>query len=175
VKKAFTLIELLIVVMIMGFVYTLAITKLQKVGDKSTNITLQTLKPFLQSLKYEKKAQILCLDNCSECLIYVDSKELTKYRDNFKNFLDDSVEVYRYDYIDGFVQKEKDIYFNTEDVEESVCFSYSVDNMGIGDQIFVKYKDKVYDFTTYFPPTKVFNSLDDILDKKESLSQQIIR
>ncbi len=53
-KKAFSLIELLIVIVIIGVVYTLAIGQFQKIGEESSNITLENLKEKLQSFKQKK-------------------------------------------------------------------------------------------------------------------------
>lgn len=174
-KSGFSLIELLIVVIIIGVVYTLSITKLQNVGEKSHHISLQTLKPFLLSQKYKENARILCLDDCSECKIFLDNKVENKLTKRFHNFLDESVEVFTYEQLDGFKEFEFDPFFNAEGIEEKVCFSYSVDRNGIGEQLFVRFQEKVYDFTTYFEKTKIYNSLDEIVEKKENLYQEVLR
>ena len=44
---------------------------------------------------------------------------------------------------------EQEIYFNTHDIEEDVCFSYEVDKRGVGDQMLVEFKTKVYDYRDF--------------------------
>jgi len=93
-KKAFSLIELLIVILIIGIVYTISVGNFKKVKDDSVKLTLGNLKEYLQTLPYEKSAEILCLDDCSECNILVDGESVKKIDD----FLDKSVKSYRYDF-----------------------------------------------------------------------------
>jgi prepilin-type N-terminal cleavage/methylation domain-containing protein len=174
-RRAFSLIELLIVVMIMGVVYTLAVTKFQTVADEAKRVSLGTLKIYLQKIPHEKSVKFICLDDCSSCKVIADGKVIEKLNNSFDGFLDDSVRVYRYDISSGAQEITKEIYFNSEDVEESVCFSYTVDKKGIGDQVFVEFKDRVYDYTSYFSPIPVYDSVQDVVDAKENEVQEVIR
>lgn len=174
-KKAFSLIELLIVVLIIGVVYTLSVTKFQKVGAESNLLSLKTLKEFLHSQKYKINSKLICIENCSECFLVLDGKKDTKQKEKFKNFLDDSVEIFQYDHLKGFSEAPLDVYFNKENVEESVCFSYSINKQGIGDQVYVHFKEKVYDFTSPIYKTKIYNSLDEVSQMKENLYQEVLQ
>jgi len=174
-KKAFSLIELLIVIVIVGVVYTLAVSSFTKMGESSTQVTLGNLKEYLQSFQHEKNVKFLCLDDCSSCDIFVDGKVDEELKGSFDNFLDSSVKVYRYDFYQGMQESEKEIYFNTEDIEEEVCFSYTVDKKGIGEQVFVEYNKKIYDFSTYFEQTPVYDSLSEVIEAKEMLHSEILR
>lgn len=169
-KKAFSLIELLIVVVILGVVYSMAIGTIQKSSKVNVEeVTLKNLKRFLQSFEYKKSVKLLCLDSCLSCNVYIDGNKDEESKDSFENFLTDDVEIYRYDYNSGMEEKKQEVFFNSEDVEEDVCFSYTVDKKGIGDQVFVKFNDKVYDFTSDSPLSKVYKSLREIQDAKEEL------
>ena len=174
-KKAFSLIELLIVVLIIGVVYTLAITNFQKVGDESLKVTLKTLKKYLQTFPYEKDVKFLCLDDCSSCDILVDGKKDETLNGVFDDFLDDTIEVYRYEYNSGVQEIEKEIYFNEEGSEESVCFSYTVDTKGIGEQVMIKFKERVYDYTSYLVVPPTFETIEDAVEAKENLFQEVLR
>ena len=174
-KKAFSLIELLIVVIIIGVVYTLAITNFQKVGDQSQNITLQTLKKYLQTFPCKKDATFLCLNDCSSCEIVVDNKKIDELNGVFDNFLDQSIEVYRYDFSSGLQERDKKIYFNEEDIEERVCFSYTVDKQGIGDQIIIKFKNNVYDYSSNAQIAPRYKTLDQVIVEKEKLVTEVLR
>jgi prepilin-type N-terminal cleavage/methylation domain-containing protein len=169
-KKGFSLIELMIVIMIIGVVYTLAITKLKTVGEEKMTPTFTNLKEYLLlSAKDAKEVRLLCLDDCSSCSIYADgvkTKEL-------KSWFDSSVERYRYDLLQGAVSLENPPFFNKENIAENVCFTFSVERSGISDQVILVYKDKAYDYTDYFEDTKAYDYLQELVDAKEKLSQEV--
>ncbi|RLD41193.1 MAG: hypothetical protein DRI88_12860 [Bacteroidetes bacterium] len=170
-KSAFSLIELLIVIMIIGVVYTLAIGNFKKLSDETSKLTLGNLKEYLHSIKHSKSVKLMCLDDCSECDLYVDGKKSRTVED----FLDNSVKVYRYEFSYGIVEREKEVYFNIDNVEESVCFSYEIDKSGIGDQVIVEYKERVYDFSNYFTKTAVYNSVEDAVNAREELIREVMQ
>ena len=170
-RSAFTLIELMIVIVIMGVIYTLAISNFSRLSDTSKKLCLDNLKEYLASLKYAKSARLLCLDDCSNCAVYLDGNK-TKSIDGF---LDDSVKTYRYDNSYGFIQKDPEPFFNADGVEESVCFSYTLDNNKIGDQVLIEYKNRFYDMTPYLQNTAVYNSIQAAQDAKENLANAVLR
>ncbi|MDO8453603.1 MAG: type II secretion system protein [Sulfurimonas sp.] len=170
-RRAFTLIELLIVIMIIGVVYTLAISSFQKIGDASKKVNLENLKEYLQNFPHAKSSKILCLDDCSKCDILVDG-EVEKTLDDF---LDKNVKVYRYDFLQGMFEEKQEVYFNKEGVEKKVCFSYEVDKKGVGGQVFVVLNESVYDFSTYFEPVVVYKSLQEAIEAKEKLIQEVLK
>jgi len=170
-RGAFSLIELMIVIVIMGVVYTLSVNSFKSVGEESSSVNLNNLKEYLVSLKAKKNAKILCLDECSSCDILVDGEKKAVLDD----FLDDSVVVYRYEYLTGVQEKMKEIYFNEDDVQEDVCFSYSVDSKGVGDQVLVEFREKVYDFTNYFEGTQTYENMQEAIQSKEKLIEEVRR
>ena len=111
-KKAFSLVELMIVVMIIGVVYTLVINKFQKVGEESTHVSLKSLKEYLQKFPHSQNVKLLCLEDRPSCDILVDGKKQATLND----FLDKSVKVYRYDFSYGALEQPKEVYFNKDNV-----------------------------------------------------------
>ncbi len=170
-RQAFTLIELLIVIMIIGVVYTLAIGNFQRIGDETQKVTLESLKKYLQQFPHAKNAKLLCLDDCSKCQVLLDDEVEATLED----FLDESVKVYRYDFLQGVFEVQKEVYFNQEGVEEDVCFSYAVDKNGVGEQVFIEFQEKVYDFSPYLEAVKVYPSLEEAIDAKEKLIQEVMK
>ena len=163
-KKAFSLIELLIVILIIGIVYTLSIGNFNKIKNETKQISLEGLKDYLQDFPYEKNVKILCFDDCSGCDIFVDDEKINEKE--IEDFLDDTVSVYRYDFSLGMVKLEKD---------NEICFSYAIDRRGIGEQIFVEFNGKVYDFSTYLGSVPVYNSIGEATDAKEKLIQEVLK
>ena len=174
-KKAFTLIELLIVILIIGVVYTLAIGNFQKVAQPQTRVTLATLKEYLKGFEYQKKVRFLCLDDCSSCDVFVDGKKQTELEGVFDNFIDDSIKTYRYSVLDGIVNMEYNPFFDADGIEQDVCFSFSVDKQGVSDQVVVEFNNKVYDYTPYFEKTKIYYSIEDFIEAKEKIYQEVMQ
>ncbi len=175
-KKAFSLIELLIVVLIIGVIYSMAIGTIKGSSDaKAKKVNLKNLKYYLQSIKYENSVMILCLDNCLSCNLYIDGKKDKELDESFDTLVDDKVEIYRYGYLTGMQEKEKEIFFNKEEVEEDVCFSYTIDKKGIGDQVLIKFKNKVYDYTLDSRFVSVYNSLEEAQEAKEILRAELFQ
>jgi len=171
VKKAFSLIELLIVILIIGVVYTLSIGNFKKMEDESKKLTLKNLKEYLQNFPHDKSVELLCLDDCSSCDVFVDGEKTVEIDD----FLDKSIKIYRYDFYTGIQEQSRKTFFNSEGIEEDICFSYTLDKKGVGDQMIVEFKDKVYDFSTYLGSTPVYSSLEEVADVKEGLAQEVLR
>jgi prepilin-type N-terminal cleavage/methylation domain-containing protein len=161
-RYAFSLIELLIVVLIMGIIYTISVGSFKNIKNKNQKLTLSGLKVYLQNVPHSKNVRLLCGNECLKCSVLSDGK---KY-DEIKSFLDKSVKSYRYDFSYGMVELEKD---------NDTCFSYTLNKDGVGEQIFVEFKDKVYDFSSYLGKTPVYDSVADALEAKESLIREVLR
>jgi len=162
----------MIVIVIIGVVYTLVISKLQTFGEQKATPNFTNLKEYL--LTYMKDAdnvKLLCLNDCDKCSIYRDDKKIKE----IKSFFDANVEIYRYDFLQGAVQKRKNVVFNKEDVEENVCFSLKVRKNSVADQVIVVYKNKAYDYSNYFSKVGVYDTLDDAVAEKQKLSQEIMQ
>ena len=170
-KKAFSLIELMIVIVIIGVIYTLVITKLQVYQKQEEKLSLKTLKPFLAKIakEYGGEARLVCLDECKSCGVYVDGEKAA----SMDGFIDKDIEVYSYDYLQGMIQKDPAVFFNKEDVQEDVCFSFKVDKNKVSDQVIIVYKDKAYDYSNYFSDVDVYDSLQDVQDAKEKLIEEV--
>lgn len=168
-RAAFSLIELLIVIMIIGVVYTLIITNFKQIANKEANLDLKNLKEYLSSLEFKKRAKIICLDDCSRCNILLDEN----LSNTIDGFLDETVRQYRFDNLYGYVELEREVSFNVENLEEDVCFSYELDTKGVGSQVLVEYKGKFYDFTSYFTKLKVYDSIEDAREFKEGLMREV--
>jgi len=163
----------MIVIVIIGVVYTLVITQIQNRSEQNKLLSLQTLKSDLLSFYKDnetKSVELLCLDDCSECDVYADGVQKARVP---KDFLDTSVKLYRYDYFRGMELQRKHIWFDVNSVAHDICFSYHIAKNGVGDQIIVEYKEKVYDYTPYFSKTKIYKSIDEVQNQKEKLVGEV--
>ncbi len=161
----------MIVIVIIGVVYTLAVTKLKTVGEEKMTPSFSNLKEYLGTFIKDEaaSARLLCLDDCSECGIYVDGERVK----TIESFFNERVALYRYDFRQGVINKKEAVFFNEEDVQETVCFSFKVYKNSIAEQVIVSYKDKAYDYTSYFEKTPVYDSLEELVEHKQSLAQEV--
>lgn len=160
----------MIVIVIIGVVYTLVITKLQGVGEEKMTPSLSNLKEYLSSFSTEgESVKLLCLDDCSSCGVYKDDVKVQ----DIESFFDDSIEIYRYDFLQGAIREKEAVFFNEEDVQESVCFSFGIDKNLVADQVIVVYKNKAYDYSSYFTQTPVYDYLEEAIDARQDLAQKV--
>ncbi|MBD3797419.1 MAG: prepilin-type N-terminal cleavage/methylation domain-containing protein [Campylobacterales bacterium] len=158
-RKAFSLIELMIVIVIIGVVYTLVITKLHNVNEEAEQLSLKNLKSFMyKQIQEGTVAKLVCKDECELCKLYVDTQEIAEV----ENLIDDNIEVYRYNYSQGLIPQEFD-----------GCFVFQVGRDRVSDQYIVVYKEKVYDYSEYFDGVKVYESTSALIDAKEKLIQEV--
>ena len=160
-RRAFSLIELLIVVLIIGVIYTLAVNNLSKIEEHKEHITLANLKLFLQKIPHDKAVDFVCIRECTRCYVFADGEKLEEYDKVFDNLLDSSVESYFYTPRNGFELVNEKVLFIDENNYENVCFSYHIDAASKGEELFVLYNQRVYDFSRAFN-TKVYKSLDEL-------------
>ena len=158
----------------MGLIYTLAIVNFQDLGELQEETKLENLKAYLQNIEHDNSVELLCLDNCLTCNILVDN-EVYSSTSAFDNLIDSSITTYKYDFNLGVQEQEKKVFFNNEGVEERVCFSYKIDKNRVGDQVIIKLKNKIYDFSTFTKYPAVYNSFDDLEKDKEKLRQEVLQ
>lgn len=163
----------MVVIVIIGLIYTLAVAKLQRVHEEKMSPDFLNLKEYLGSfLNTENKSvRLLCLDDCQECSVMVDGEELER----IESFFDDSVTLYSYNTLYGAQKVPDAVYFNKEGIQEDVCFSLLLYKRGISEQVFIVYNDKAYDYTTYFDKVKEYNSLEELVEAKEQLAREVMQ
>lgn len=162
IHKAFSLIELLIVIVIIGVVYNLSISNFKKLAKEPLKPSLANLKEYLQGIKHHENVKLLCLDDCSNCILYIDGIE----SEGIDSFLDRSVRTYKYEFLYGYIEERK---------EENICFSYEVNKNGVGNQVLVEFKNNYYDYTSYFDKTNVYSSLSEASEQREILTKEVTR
>jgi hypothetical protein len=152
--------ELLIVVMIIGVVYSIVISKIKSPLYEKITPSFKNLKFYLQSFSKTSKVAFICPENADKCFIEIDDKKVKEV----KSFFDDSVEIYRYNYYNGVSKKD-----------DNNFFSFSVDKNGITDQVIIRYKNRVYDYTDYFNNPKIYDSLSELSETKSKLIEEVLQ
>ena len=148
-KKAFTLIELLIVLIIIGVVYTLFNPKLT---NKKEISRFEDLKKFLVS-KYKPPIKLECFgQKCEKC--FVNNKELKEYQ-----IFTSKPKTYLFD-TSGYISEKE--------FEDDKCFEYQIYKNKSSENILVEKDNQFYVFYSYFKKPKVFANYDDALNEYDN-------
>ena len=159
IKGAFTLIELLIVIVIMGMVYAIIAPNLNlKAYVEEEGLNFNTLYPFLKKYSYENKIVLKCT-NEDGCFVLSDG-ELTDRIEN-KLFKSEPV-VYQYN-------KNLDVKefsrLEIEDLESfDIVFEYELNKDGISKDMIVEVDEKVYIFNSFKNQVIHLNYASDVVD-----------
>lgn len=173
-KKGFSLLELLIVVVIIGVVYTLVVSNFSHFQGMPEKPTLAKLKNFLRAIPYEKKVELICLRECSRCFVFVDGAKQEEFDKKLEGFLPQAVESYRYSSKTGFEPMEERVFFSDEHNYEKICFSYALGADKQGEEMFVVSESKVYDLTSAFQ-TPHYDSLNEALEARKRFETEVMR
>ena len=145
-SKGFTLFELLIVIILIGLIYGLFVSSLQNKELKSDAITLLSMKKTLLNQPFKKKSEIICLEPCKECFIYNDGEkaELKPF-----SLFKAPPKVYKKDYYGRLEQQQFLPLFNKENVQQDVCFRFSVFNNKSSSSYILETDKDFYIFPAY--------------------------
>jgi len=168
-RKAFTLFELMVVVMIIGIVYSLVLGHFDP--KKSVNIVnLERIKDALQP-HWTKgtKVKLVVYDNCKESTILINDEVKEDVKINVNNNIFNDIKVFKKDRFN----EELEIEFTPIVIEnrlQKVCFEYTLFPNGSNSSYVVKSGKDYYTYFPYFEKTYKTSSLDDAieaLEKKE--------
>jgi len=157
-KSAFTIIELMLVIVIIGIVYLIAATNLNlKQYSKEKTLDFKTLYRFLSSNNYEKSIDLKCDEK--ECFVLIDGL-LSSTIEN--NLFKEKPTVYKADgNFDTISYKRLEL----ENLESyDIVFEYSLDARGISKDMIVEVDNKVYLFNSFKNSVQEFDYLNDIRD-----------
>ena len=76
IRSAFTLIELILVITIIGIVAALAGNRLSTLSDHASVLTPLTMKNYLSAFHSNKRLDLLCYDKCSRCDLWEGDKRI---------------------------------------------------------------------------------------------------
>jgi len=172
-KKAFTLIELLLVVVIIGVIYGLVINSMQRINDKEASLSFETLPSFLETMYQQNSVAYICVDNCKECAVYVDGEKVKEA----KAFMEDErhLRFWRFDVNLGTQELPFTPIFDEDDREFDVCFRYEIFKDGSSTEMIVETEKKVYDYRGSFHPVTHFSSLQSLEESRQDELQEVLQ
>jgi type II secretory pathway pseudopilin PulG len=156
-KKSFTLIEIVVVLLIMGFIYTIGISSFSKKTLQEDSYHFD-LKSFLQDslTTYDKKIELIVLDDFA--VVRVNDDKKTDIRFTLpKNIL-------FYSYWSNGKQKEYFQPYYLDDVFKDVTFRYIVYKNQKSTKCIVEKDEKFHIQTNYFKDDSVFEELNDAIE-----------
>jgi len=151
-RKAFSLLELIIVVMIISISYMLVFSSMQKASNEPKAITPINLKSTLLDNNLTGDREFFCINNAKECFIYQDG-ETTPYPDRvaLKN-----ITVYKIDSEDNRYKVE---YGRFKD--NKISFRFNIYSNGSSSQMIIEQNGKFFYLPTFFGKVQKINSLDE--------------
>ena len=156
-KKAFTLLELLLVVVIIGVVYGLVISSMKKINNKEARLSFETLPSFLSTFHQQNNVSLVCIDNCRKCALYIDHEEVKE----IKPFMKDQrrLNFWRFDANLGAQELRFRPMFDEDEREFDVCFRYEIFIDGSSSEMIVETKKRSYDYRGLIHSVDTYPSL----------------
>ena len=172
-KKAFTLIELLLVVVIIGVIYGLVINSMQRINDKEASLSFETLPSFLETMYQQNSVAFVCIDNCRECAVYVDGEKVKEV----DTFMDEErvLRFWRFDANFGTQELRFTPIFDEDDREFDVCFRYEIFKDGSSSEMIVETENTSYDYRGPFHKVMRFSSLQALEESRQDELQEVLQ
>lgn len=156
---AFTLFELIIVVILIGILYGVFINKMQKneKGKASESVTLETLRKTLARFPAQRDRELICTEPCEGCAVYIDGHavkmdKIPLFKQPPKVWEKDRYGQYRQIQFLPLTDSKRE---TTE-----VCFRYKLFRNGSGSNYIVQTDEThFYVFKPYMYPVRVYDSL----------------
>lgn len=161
-KKAFTLFELMVVVMIIGIVYALVLGRFNPKQHLKI-VQLDSLRDILtQKHKDGQRLDLVLYDKCHKSALFINNEYQEKMDINLKPRLFEGIKTYKSDPFGH----EREITFTPVIIEDKlvpVCFHYTIYPNGSASNYIVEQKGKYYVFPPYFEDINVTDSMEEAL------------
>jgi len=157
-QKGFSLIELLIVIVIVGLVYSIGLSKIELGKPKVKALTPLNLKrTIVNSEFFNGHATLMCVDKCRKCYLRQGLSSPFKAYSNKINLSD--VKAYTIDEDESLRRLEYERYN-----DKKICLVMDFYNNGSSTQIILESKKGTYFLPAFFDEPKKFDSPDDAKD-----------
>jgi len=152
-KKGFSLIELLIVILIISLVYFLGFSNIEKQDNTPKALTPVNLKStIMKSEFFQGEATLLCIDECRSCYM---RKDINAPFEAYENSVDlNGVEAYSLDKDDNLLHLEYGRY-----QDQKVCLVLHFYPNGSSTQVILKQNEAVYFLPAFFDEPQKMDSL----------------
>jgi len=154
-RRGFSLVELLIVIMIVGIIYAAGFSGVNYEKPKLKPLTPLNIKDnIIKSEFYNGRTTLMCLDKCKKC--YLRQGINSKFSPYSSSIQLDNVIAYTLDSKDSLYEIEYER-FN----DKPICLVIDFYNNGSSTQLILKDDKGAYFLPAYFGEAKKFDSIDD--------------
>ena len=158
IKRAFTLFELIIVIVLISIIYYFTLSNFSIKQAKLDSVTLMNLKQTLSKFEFDEKVSLHCIDDKDiDCLISIDG-EIQKER--ITKLFEKCPDVYEYS------KDQKKIEFSDLELEKleyyPICFEYELNKNGQSSQMIVDIIGDVFIFDNISSKPKRIQYINDI-------------
>ena len=161
-KRAFTLFELMVVVMIIGIVYAVVLGRFNP-KEHIKIVQLDSLRDILTERHQEgQRLDLILYDGCKKAALFVNNIYQEKMDINLKPRLFEGVQTFKSDPY-GHARKIEFIPVVIDDKLQPVCFQYTVYPNGSASNYIVVQKQHYYVFPPYFEDVNVTESMEEAL------------
>ena len=163
--KAFSLMELIVVILLLGIMFSLALTSFDSKNKKIKIPTIQDIPSYMQKLGLKEKATFIVYGDKCENEAMFSNEDINNSNINLP--FDKSFIVYKMN--DLGIIKEFDFKSLTlENKEQHICFKLDLKKGKFSDKFILKTFNKYLLFLPFFQKVKTFDSLS---DAKENYQQ----
>lgn len=165
VKRAFTLIELILVILLTSSVYYLMFSNSNfLIKETKDKFLLENTKEYLiNNFEFNDEISLVCIEDDFSCFIKVDGEINTNKK--VENVFKTIPEVYEYN------QEQIRVDFQSvriNDIDNDVIFEFKINNdFKSKEYILDTLEDKVYMFNSLFQKAKIYDSLGEAFDTFE--------
>lgn len=154
-RKGFSLLELLIVILIVSIVYFLGFEGVEISEPKPKALSPLTLKSTITSSElFSKEATLLCINNCRSCYL---RKDIASAFEEYTGPLDlGDIEVYTLDRYDTLTQMEYGRY-----QDKKICLVMDFYANGSSTQMILKDDKGAYFLPAFFGEPQIFPSIEE--------------
>ncbi len=173
--SAFTLIEMLIVLILIGVIYTLILNRYK---PKKEELYLQSKIPFRSVLLpfwNHSHVILLCGDKCKKCNIYDDGGKIIK-RIKKSLFKQNDIPKFYVFNDNGEINRKEFLHIRPKKSEEKICFRFDLYPNKSSSELILEYQNgKVLYLSPYFNDTLSFSSLEGVQNYFENLKTETVR
>ncbi|AXH12185.1 pilus assembly FimT family protein [Halarcobacter bivalviorum] len=170
-KKSFTLIELMIVILLISLVYALSISSFKMEKKKEFNLDIYNIKDFLiKNFEYTKNLSFVCTKEQNlPCYVFIDEKLVENLK--IENFFSQEVRVYNYDKLLSDYEF-KTVSINNSEYQPFFELTFNKD-FKHKNMIVETSNSKIFLLSSLSNEVKVFNSTNEILDRFNDLEIEV--
>ncbi len=169
-KRAFSLLELTVVILLLSVIYALFLPQINSVANKKdSTITLNNLKEYLLLQEYKQELTFSCIEGNYDCYVHVDGVLIDRL--TLKQFFKNIPDVYSYDKQMKRIEFEP-LKFDTYE-EFDVIFALKFNKKRRHKDLVIESDDGVFVFNSLFESVKRFEYLTEVVEDIQNIENEV--